>query len=218
MERVKDANDIPAMCCRWVKMFLEFVKETPKPTTKSEIDFSSLLGPLLFVWVIEIFFPIILSSLVYEKQSNQRIMMKMHGLADGPYWMITYGYFFSLSVIYMVCFVRFGCSIGLKFFRSNDYSIQLVFYFIYINLQIALGFLAATAFSDVKTATVVGYLYIFGIGILTSLLFIDFVEDTSFPILWILVMEIVPGFSLYRGLYELANYALMGVNQGTVGM
>ena len=193
-----------------VQKFLEFFKETPKPATKSEIDFSSLLGPLFFMWVIEIFFPVILSSLVYEKQNNQRIMMKMHGLADGPYWMITYGYFLALSVIYMACFVGFSSAIGLNFFRSNDYSIQLVFYFIYINLQIALGFLATAAFSNVKTATVVGYLYIFGIGLLTSLLFIDFVEDTSFPRLWILVMDIVPGFSLYRGLYELANYALMG--------
>ena len=123
MERVKETNDIPAMCRRWVQKFLEFVKEMPKPATKFEIDFSSLLGPLLFVWVIEIFFPIILSSLVYEKQNNQWIMMKMHGLADGPYWMITYGYFLALSVIYMVCFIGFSSAIGLKFFRSNDYSI-----------------------------------------------------------------------------------------------
>ncbi|GAU47771.1 hypothetical protein TSUD_193080 [Trifolium subterraneum] len=35
-------------------------------------------------------------------------MMKMHGLGDGPYWMITYGYFLVLSVIYMLCFVIFG--------------------------------------------------------------------------------------------------------------
>lgn len=201
-----------------VQMPLEFVKEMPKPATKLEIDFSSLLGPLFFLWVIELLFPVILASLVYEKQNNQRIMMKMHGLGDGPYWIITYGYFLVLSIIYMVCFVGFGSAIGLKFFRLNDYSIQIVFYFIYINLQIALGFLAATAFSDVKTATVVGYLYNFGIGLLASFLFIFFVEDTSFPRIWILVMEIVPGFSLYRGLYELANYALMGVSQGTVGM
>ena len=66
----KDVNDIPAMCCRWVQKFLEFVKEMPKPTTKSEIDFSSLLGPLFFMWVIELLFPVILSSLVYEKQNN----------------------------------------------------------------------------------------------------------------------------------------------------
>jgi hypothetical protein len=42
---------------------------------------------------------------------------------------------------------------GLKFFTLNDYSIQFVFYFIFINLQIALAFLAAAMFSNVKTAS-----------------------------------------------------------------
>lgn len=39
-------------------------------------------------------------------------MMKMHGLGDGPYWLITYGYFLVLSIIYMLCFVVFGSAIG----------------------------------------------------------------------------------------------------------
>ncbi|XP_057868703.2 ABC transporter A family member 7 [Cryptomeria japonica] len=201
-----------------VQMPLEFVKEMPKPATKLRLDFSSILGPLFFVWVIQLLFPVILVSLVYEKQRNLRIMMKMHGLGDGPYWLITYGYFLVLSIIYMLCFVVFGSAIGLKFFQLNDYSIQLVFYFIYINLQIALGFLAATAFSNVKTATVVGYQYVFGFGLLGAFVFQFFMEDTSFPKIWVLVMELLPGFSLYRGLYELADYSLTGVNQGTDGM
>ena len=39
-------------------------------------------------------------------------MMKMHGLGDGPYWMISYAYFLSISLIYMLCFVIFGSLIG----------------------------------------------------------------------------------------------------------
>lgn len=35
---------------------------------------------------------------------------------------------------------------------------------------------------------------------------------------WILVMEIVPGFSLYRGLYELGQYAFSGSSMGVAGM
>jgi hypothetical protein len=108
----------------------------------------------------------------------------MHGLGDGPYWIISYSYFLVISVIYMLCFVIFGSVIGmdatsklfscfpflfgifcfpslllffffsgLKFFTMNDYSIQFVFYFIYINLQISLAFLLASLFSNVKTAT-----------------------------------------------------------------
>lgn len=42
---------------------------------------------------------------------------------------------------------------GLKFFTLNDYSIQFVFYFIYINLQVVLAFLVAGFFSNVKTVT-----------------------------------------------------------------
>lgn len=106
--------------------------------------------------------------------------MKMHGLGDGPYWLISYAYFLTISAIYILCFVIFGSVIGnifvlfllfeyyfvadflsaqyldivagLKFFRLNDYSIQFVFYFLYINLQISLAFLTAAWFSNVKTA------------------------------------------------------------------
>lgn len=42
---------------------------------------------------------------------------------------------------------------GLKFFTLNYYSLQSVFYFVFINLQIALAFFLAAFFSDVKTAT-----------------------------------------------------------------
>lgn len=201
-----------------VKMVLDFIKEMPKPETQVRLDLSSLLGTLFFTWVILQLFPVVLTSLVYEKQQNLRIMMKMHGLGDGPYWMISYAYFLVISSIYMLCFVIFGSVIGLKFFTLNDYSIQLVFYFIYINLQISLAFLLAAAFSNVKTATVLGYICVFGTGLLGGFLFQFFIQDTSFPNGWIIVMELYPGFSLYRGLYEFAQYSFTGNYMGTDGM
>ncbi|GFZ07754.1 ABC2 homolog 6 [Actinidia rufa] len=187
------------------KMLFEFVKEMPKPETEVKLDLASLLGPLFFTWVILQLFPVILTSLVYEKQQKLRIMMKMHGLGDGPYWMITYAYNLVISSMYMICFVVFGSLIGLKFFTLNDYSIQFVFYFIYINLQIAMAFLIASIFSNVKTAAG-GFLFQF------------FLQDASFPRGWIVVMELYPGFSLYRGLYEFSQYAFTGNYMGTDGM
>ncbi|KAI8023231.1 ACT domain-containing protein ACR11 [Camellia lanceoleosa] len=68
----------------------------------------------------------------------------------------------------------------LKFFTLNDYSIQFVFYFIDVNLQISLAFLVASIFANVKTAAVVGYIMVFGSGLLGGFLFQCFVEDTSF--------------------------------------
>lgn len=121
---------------------------------------------------------VILSSLVYEKQERLRIIMKMHGLGDGPYWMISYAYFLAMSTLYVICLMIYGSAIGnglwvcflqkishsigydsfwflagLKFFRLNDYSIQFTFYFLYVNLQIALCFLVSSIFSKVKTLT-----------------------------------------------------------------
>ncbi|XP_043704668.1 ABC transporter A family member 7-like isoform X2 [Telopea speciosissima] len=200
------------------KMLLEFVKEMPKRASKLKLDFSSLLGALFFSWVILQLFPVILTSLVYEKQQRLRIMMKMHGLGDGPYWMISYVYFLSISLIYMLCFVTFGSLIGLKFFTKTDYSIQFVYFFVYINLQTSLAFLAASLFANIKTASVIGHICVFGSGLLGVGLFQSFLQDTSFPRAWIVVMEIFPGFSLYRVLYEFGYYSFTGDRMGTDGM
>ncbi|GMP60528.1 hypothetical protein CsSME_00023355 [Camellia sinensis var. sinensis] len=79
----------------------------------------------------------------------------MHGFGDDPYWMITYAYFLVIYLAYMLCFVLFGS-------------------------QISLAFLVASIFANVKTAAVVGYIMVFGSGILGGFLFQFFVEDTSF--------------------------------------
>ncbi|CAL5081098.1 unnamed protein product [Urochloa decumbens] len=201
-----------------VEMLLEYVKDMPKVGTSFQLDLSSLLSVLFFTWIIELLFPVILTYLVYEKQEKLKIMMKMHGLKDGPYWLISYSYFLALSVLYMLFFVIFGSLIGLNFFRLNEYSVQAVFFFACINLQIALAFFVSSFFSSVKMATVVGYMYVFGSGLLGAFLFRFFAEDQTFPYGWILVMEIVPGFSLYRGLYELGQYAFSGSSMGVTGM
>ncbi|KAK9049056.1 hypothetical protein SSX86_031977 [Deinandra increscens subsp. villosa] len=200
------------------QMLFDFIKEMPKPETEIRLDFSSLLGPLFFTWVILQLFPIVLTALVYEKQQNLRIMMKMHGLGDGPYLMISYAYFLAVSLVYMLCFVVFGSAVGLKFFTLNDYSIQFVFYFIYINLQISIAFLVAAFFSNVKTAAVVGYITVFATGLLGAFFFQFFLQDRSFSRVWIVVMELYPGFSLFGGLYEFSQYAFAGNYMGTDGM
>ncbi|XP_021892087.1 ABC transporter A family member 7-like, partial [Carica papaya] len=200
------------------RILFEFVKQMPKAETKLRLDIASVIGPLFYIWVILQLFPVILTSLLYEKQQKLRIMMKMHGLGDGPYWMITYTYFLTISLLYMLCFVIFGISVGLYFFSLNDYGIQFMFYFIYINLQIALAFLVASMFSNVKTATVVAYIFVFGTGLLGVFLFQSFLEDPLFPRGWIIGFELYPGFSLFRGLYEFSQYASRGFSSGTYGM
>ncbi|KAF8088887.1 hypothetical protein N665_0527s0007 [Sinapis alba] len=193
-----------------ISILFEFVKEVPKHATRFTTDIASLLGPLFFTWVVLLLFPVILTSFVYEKQERLRIIMKMHGLGDGPYWLISYAYFLTISVLYVASLVIFGSVIGLKYFRLNSYSIQFVFYFIYLNLQIAFAFLVSSIFSKVKTVTVVAYILVYGTGLLGSFLFQPMLETQSFPEEWIVALELYPGFSLYRGLYEFSQYASRG--------
>ncbi|XP_049366044.1 ABC transporter A family member 7-like isoform X3 [Solanum verrucosum] len=158
------------------RMLFEFVKEMPKPETKLNLDFASLLGPLFFTWVVSQLFPVVLIALVYEKQQKLRIMMKMHGLGDGPYWLISYAYFLFVASIYMLCFVIFG------------------------------------------SLVVIGYIMVFANGLLSSFLFQFFLQDETFSRGWIIVMELYPGFSLFRGFYEFSQYAFKGNYLGTDGM
>ncbi|KAF2577860.1 hypothetical protein F2Q68_00004379 [Brassica cretica] len=158
------------------KILFEYIKEMPKPETKLTLDITSLIGPLFFTWVILLLFPVILTTLVYEKQQRLRIMMKMHGLGDAPYWIVSYTYFVLVSILYMLCFAVFG------------------------------------------SAIVIAYIYVFGTGLLGIFLFQFFLEDPHFPREWIIAMELYPGFSLYRGLYELSQSAFAADYRGVNGM
>ncbi|KAL5220705.1 hypothetical protein ABZP36_025418 [Zizania latifolia] len=201
-----------------VEMRLEYLKEMPKAAVKIRLDLTTILDALFFTWTVQLLLPVILTCLVYEKQHNLRLMMKMHGLKDGPYWLISYAYFLSLSAAFMMFFVIFGSFIGLDIFRLNSYSIQFAFYFLYTNLQIVLAFLFASFFSSVRSASVISYIYVFGSSLLGQALLRLFIEDTTFPRKWLVTMELVPGFALYRGIYELADYAFAGRKLGKSGM
>ncbi|TVT99243.1 hypothetical protein EJB05_55419 [Eragrostis curvula] len=164
------------------KMRFEFVKDMPRAAQPLPVpDISFILGKLPFVWIIMLLFPVILSNLVYEKQQKLRTMMKMHGLGDTSYWTITY---------------------WLKLFQLNNYRVQFMIYFAYINMQISFAFLMATFFSNVRTAAVTGYLFTIGSGFLGEYLFRPVFEDNALSRRWTTLMEFFPPFSLYRIIFE----------------
>jgi hypothetical protein len=63
-----------------------------------------------------------LMQLVYEKEKKLRMMMKMHGLGDSAYWLVTYCWFLALYCVYVFIFMLFGSLIGLNMFRKNSYG------------------------------------------------------------------------------------------------
>lgn len=48
------------------------------------------------------------------------MMMKMHGLGDGAYWLITYLWYLALYVIYIAILIIFGAAIKLEVFRRTN--------------------------------------------------------------------------------------------------
>lgn len=199
-----------------VQMLFEFVKNTPNEELlpiSTAMAMISQMGTLLFAWVIQSLLPIMLTSLVYEKQNNLRMIMKMHGLGDFPYWLINYAYFLLISFAYMLTLVIFGSILGLQIFVLNDYSVQFVFYFLYINLQIAFAFVMSTLFSDVKTASVFGHIYVFITGLAG---FCILTMKSSIAKRLLQALEMIPCFSLSRGLYELARYSTEAMYLGSI--
>uniref|UniRef100_A0ACD6AEE2 Uncharacterized protein n=1 Tax=Avena sativa TaxID=4498 RepID=A0ACD6AEE2_AVESA len=69
-----------------------------------------------------------------------------------------------------------------------------------------------------EVAMAIAYLYIFGSGLMSGSLIRNFIEGGKFPTHWITVLEIIPAFSLYRGLYELSQYAIRASETGNPGM
>lgn len=98
------------------------IQELPKPSTRLNLQFSSIVGVLLFTWVVQLLMPLMLVQLVYEKEGNLRIMMKMHGLGDAAYWLVNYAYYLLIYLMYILVFVTVGSVFGFVIFTKNDYS------------------------------------------------------------------------------------------------
>jgi hypothetical protein len=53
------------------------VKDMPKGASRLSLDFSSLLGPLFSMWLLQLILPVGVHTLVSEKEQHLRVMMKM---------------------------------------------------------------------------------------------------------------------------------------------
>ncbi|GAX75876.1 hypothetical protein CEUSTIGMA_g3319.t1 [Chlamydomonas eustigma] len=187
----------------------------PRTASSVPFDFSSLLGPLFYTWVVQLLLPTFLEMLVYEKQQRLRTIMKMHGLGDWAYWVVTYCWFMILYCCYMIVFMLCGSIIGLSLFTKNNYGIQIILYIIFGNTMIAFAFVLSCFFTSARTAVVFAYLYVLATGLLGWEPITNFMNENRW---YCVLLELVPGFALYRGLYELGSYSLFAINANQYGM
>jgi len=191
------------------------VMSFPKLETSLTIDFSSLIGPLFYTWVVQLALPSMLQQLVYEKEFRLRVIMKMHGLPDSAYWLVSYVWNFLVYAAGIILFVIIGSAVGLKYFIKNSYGVQAIFYILYGQVQMAFTFFLSSLFSNSRTAVVAGYVYVLASGLLGFLLFQPLMDQAYW---WLWLIELIPAFALYRGLYEFGAYAFVGAYSNTIGL
>ena len=104
------------------RSYLLGVQEVPKVETKLTLPFSSFIAVLLTTWVVQLLLPLMLVQLVYEKEQNLRIMMKMHGLGETAYWTVNYLYYLTMYVLYILVFVACAAAADFAIFTRNNYG------------------------------------------------------------------------------------------------
>eukprot|EP00210_Caulerpa_lentillifera_P008457 g8069.t1 len=191
------------------------IHELPKPTTRLNLELSSIVAVLLFTWVLQLLLPLMLVQLVYEKEANLRIMMRMHGLSNGAYWLVNYCYYLIIYVLYIAVFVSVGSAAGFAIFTRNSYGVQFAFLLLFGNVQIAFSFVLSNFFRSSRGCVVFSFLWIFGTGFIGSFLLTTlFNRDKEYNYL----IELVPAFAAYRGLYELGEYGFRASYSNSQGI
>jgi ABC-type multidrug transport system fused ATPase/permease subunit len=211
---------------------MRYVRDMPTQGLVLRIDAGSFLGPLFYTWLSQMLLPVIVGLLVYEKEHNLRTMMKMQGLGDSAYMLVNYLYYWLLYFAFMLLIYFYGWVLGtatnsLSMWTRSQPGVVIIFFILFINVQIATAFLFQAVFSSAKTATIGSVLYLLIAGLLGKFLFEAFLEAVpsgGFSQNGIVGMQLLVPFSLYRGFYEMAalgavaSYSPPGLGEQSVGI
>eukprot|EP01025_Chloroclados_australasicus_P028913 TRINITY_DN286_c0_g1_i4.p1 TRINITY_DN286_c0_g1~~TRINITY_DN286_c0_g1_i4.p1 ORF type:complete len:1073 (-),score=121.43 TRINITY_DN286_c0_g1_i4:266-3484(-) len=191
--------------------------DMPKLSFELRLEISSLIGTLFYLWLIQLIVPVMLYQLVYEKEQKLRMMMNMHGLSESVYWLVNYIWYLTLYCAYIVVLLIVGSLpvFDLAFFRLNNYVIQIIFYFLYGNVQIAFTFLVTCFFGSARTAVVTGLLWVLASSLIGAIILGQLYQTNRW---YVALLELVPQFGAYRGLYELSQYSFLGTYKNSNGL
>ncbi len=190
---------------------MRYMRDMPSQGFAIRLDVGTFLGPLFYTWLSQMLLPVIVGLLVYEKEKNLRTMMKIQGLGDSAYMLVNYAYYFLLYFVFMLLIYLYGAGLGfgtnsLSMWTRSQPGVVIIFFILFINVQIATAFLFQAIFSSAKTATVGSVVYLLISGLLGKFLFEAFLESPDFGQSGIVGMELLVPFSLYRGYYEMAAF------------
>ncbi|EFA86292.1 hypothetical protein PPL_00079 [Heterostelium album PN500] len=188
------------------------VKDFPTKKTTIGFDLISLIGPTLYIFIFQLILPVVLRIILYEKENKLREIMKMMGLEMKTYWLVTYIFSYSIYLFAMLLVWLLGAIFRFRYFTMNSPLAIFFLIFLWGHLLVSFAFFASVFFTKTDTGTVVGYIWVFGTGILASNVINNILANTSTPASSIFVISLFPPFSLFRGLKILATSVTFGEN------
>ncbi len=179
------------------------VKDFPTPKKEVGFDIISVAGPFIYLYVFQLLLPVFMSNLVNEKELKLREIMRMMGLKTHVYWVVNYIFHFSLYAAATIVVIVIAYAMGFRTFTENVFISYFALFFCWGHVLVALGWVLSTLFSSSTTATAVGYLWVFITGILSSTLIQNFFQDTNTAKGVLVLIQVIPSFTFYRGLWAL---------------
>ena len=175
------------------------VRDMPRHQNDLNIDFSTLFGPLLTMWLMHVILPVQLYFLVYEKERGLRIFQYLNGLHSLAYYLACCVWHLFIYVCYMACFMGLAVLFGIKMFTMNSYSVQAIFLLLWGLVIVGTGFLFAVLYSDRRAVTLSSIFYIVIVGFLANVFLVIFIEQ-EMNVLVNILQSIVPSFCAFRGM------------------
>lgn len=191
------------------------------------IDIIATNGATWFFVPPMVTFFIVLTEIVYEKESRLRLGMKMMGLANTPYWITWWLYGVSLITLSTLMLMATGYAFQIDYFMGTNPVCIFLLFFIFGMAITAFSMFLSSLIQKSGTAQTVGYALVLlgfvfqvilslGNGILVDMLWSVTAQPWVVMLRWILT--IYPPFNMAKVFNAIGNKASPTINfiNGTV--
>eukprot|EP00698_Gefionella_okellyi_P009613 TRINITY_DN2465_c0_g1_i1.p1 TRINITY_DN2465_c0_g1~~TRINITY_DN2465_c0_g1_i1.p1 ORF type:complete len:861 (-),score=171.86 TRINITY_DN2465_c0_g1_i1:103-2685(-) len=174
---------------------LPFVVQVPS------LNIGDLLSLLLYPFALSFLLPVLMYTLVLERENKVMGFMIAVGLRVRNYYLAHFLFSYLLYACVALVFLAFGFAFQIRFFTQTAPLILFLVLFLWGLLIVMLAIVFSTVFDRTRTATLVAYLVVI-IGVMVALYLNFQVFGTNVPSVGFIIY---PPFAFYRALYIMSN-------------
>jgi|SaaInlStandDraft_7_1057024.scaffolds.fasta_scaffold02500_4 ABC-type multidrug transport system ATPase subunit len=158
-------------------------KGFPTRRRQFRFDIQSQTGTFYYMFMFVLMLPLFAATIVADKERNLVLMMRLNGAIMSAYWIISYVTYLIIYLAIVALVLVFSAVMQWRWVTQNSPLLYLAFFFCWGQWIIAAAFLLGTLFSKEKSASVIGYLIVFG-GCLSAYVLDDVLIQFP-PDLWV---------------------------------